>query len=89
MLLRVYICFEILFIIISGGFKERAEGAAASPFPLATSHQHGLWSCAVAVRPFVPRHSIRLPLLKILDPPLIIIIISTIYFQVKQDEKVQ
>jgi len=34
-------------------------------------HQHVLWPCAVAMRPFVPRHSIRLPLLKILDPPLL------------------
>jgi len=35
------------------------------------SHQHGLWPCAVTMLPFVPHRSIRLPLLKILDPPLV------------------
>jgi len=32
----------------------------------------GLWPCAVSMRPFVPRRSISLPLLKVLDPCLVV-----------------
>jgi len=34
------------------------------------SHQHGLWSCTVAMRQFVHHRSISIPLLKVFDPPL-------------------
>jgi len=63
--------YNIQYIyIISGGFRGR-RGRQPPPFQTGGgNHQHGLRPCAVAMQPFVPRRSISLPLLKILDPPL-------------------
>jgi len=56
---------------IRGGFRGSAEGRQPPPFQTGGgSPQHGLSTCTVAMRPFVHRRSIRLPLLNILDPPL-------------------
>jgi len=55
------------------------EGAAAIAFQTGGgSHQHGLWPCAIAKRPFVRRRSISLPLLKVLDPPLVPAVLALI-----------
>jgi len=56
----------------SGGFRWKAGGSLPLSKPGSGSHQHGLWPCAVAMRPFVPSRSNRLSFLKILDPPLLI-----------------
>jgi len=54
----------------SGGFRGWRDQQTPLSKQGVVAYQHGLWPWAVTMRPFVPRRSISLPLLKILYPPL-------------------